>query len=994
MRRVSLLLTIILVAVAGQAARVWPDESSAEDRHWAYVPPRRPALPEVRRRDWPQNPIDYFTLADMERRGLAPNPRESQERLLRRLTLDLTGLPPTIAELDAFLADDRPDAYQHAVARLLDSPHFGEHQATLWLDLARYADTHGYHTDGHRDMWRWRDWVIDALNHNMPFDQFTIEQLAGDLLPDAIPLSRASSFSRQGTSDQRERTNSPERQLRFGWRPCRLTPSQQIASGFLRNHMVNYENGAIAEQYRTEYVADRVETMATVWLAQTIACARCHDHKYDPISQREYFGLFAFFNNVPEQGLDGQRGNARPVVASPTRLQQWKLDDLDRTCADLEEKLLRRSEETETEYVAWEARATADAESAAEPSGALLRLSFDDTFPPKTGDVAMPRFRVIGGPLQLRGKSGKGLLLDGESGCALEGLPPVQRSAAFSCALWLLPTTDDTMAVIGSSADEAFRRGWSIVLAGNRVTFQIKGQEPDRMLQVRTQQALALRRWQHLAVTCDGSGRAAGITVYLDGQPQKREVVSDRLEAPVELPADWRIGRLPTFGGFRGMIDEVRVFARVLDADEVRRLAGGDPIQAILASPATERSAEQVQQLRRYYLENHDADYRRWKQQLAIVQQQREQVLDGVSTTMVMAELPAPRETRLLEGGRYDRPAEAIAPHTPSCLPAMANDLPRDRLGLARWLVAPDHPLTARVAVNRLWQQYFGRGLVETPEDFGSRGQPPSHPDLLDWLATEFVRSGWDVKHLHRLIVTSATYCQTSRASIERIDSDPDNRWLSRGPRKRLPAETIRDQALAVSGLLQFRIGGRSVFPYQPDGLWEEISFGLPEMTAQRYHQSHGADLYRRSLYTYWKRTSPPPVLAVFDAPSRETCVVRRETTNTPLQALALMNDTTFVEAARALAERILDEGGNSETARIAFAFRTVLARMPRDVESAVLQRVLAEQTDHYRRFPKDARRLLAAGEHPADRGRDPIELAAWATTAGLLLFVDETLTD
>ncbi|MCH5373767.1 MAG: DUF1549 domain-containing protein, partial [Planctomycetes bacterium] len=558
------------------------DEPPATARHWAYVPPRRPELPAVRRPTWPQNSIDYFTLAEMEHRGLTPSPEQPRERLFRRLKLDLTGLPPTIAEVDAFLADSRPDAYLRAVDRSLACSQFGEHHAVMWLDLARYADTHGYHTDGHRDMWRWRDWVIEALNHNMPFDQFTVEQIAGDLLPGA-------------------------------------TLSQKAASGFNRNHMINFEDGAIPEQYRTEYVADRVETTATVWLAQTIGCARCHDHFYDPFSQREYFGLFAFFNNVPEQGLDGRQGNAPPRMADPTRLQQQQLDDLDRTGAELQEKLIRRSADSRAAFAAWEARASREADSAAEPADPILRLGFEDPFPPESsGDDPEPSCRIIGTPLQLRGKSGKGLLLDGESGWVMAGPPDVESSSAMSCGVWLLPTTDDTMAVIGGNAGAASKCNWVIGLSDGRPTLQMFGPRPDRILEVRAQQPLMLRRWQHLAVVCDGSGRAAGVAIYVDGRRQRVETVSDRLVEPIDLPRNWILGKQPAVTGFRGMIDEVRAYSRTLSDDEVRRLAEGDPIQSILAIPADQRSSEQRDHLRKYYLESHDAAYHNWQQQWAM----------------------------------------------------------------------------------------------------------------------------------------------------------------------------------------------------------------------------------------------------------------------------------------------------------------------------------------------------------------------------------------
>jgi Protein of unknown function (DUF1553)/Protein of unknown function (DUF1549)/Planctomycete cytochrome C len=676
--------------------RQWIEQGAKWSTHWAIVKPERPSLPAVKNMAWVRNPIDYFVLARLERERLQPSPEADRATLVRRITLELTGLPPTPAEVDAFLADRDPGAYENLVDRLLASPHYGERMAVEWLDAARFADTHGYHIDAGRDMTRWREWVIDAFNRNLAFDQFTIEQLAGDLLPGA-------------------------------------TLQQQIASGFNRNHMINFEGGAIPEEYHNAYIVDRVNTTATVWMGLTIGCAQCHDHKFDPITQKEYYQLYAFFNNVSENGLDGSKGNAAPMIKIPTAMQEQKLVALTKEIQRMEQ-LLKKSL----------------------PAAESKRLK-----------------------------------------------------------------------------DEITR------------------------------------------------------------------LVKDRANQDKQFP-----------------------------------------------------------------------------------------------TVMVMQEMPKPRDTFLLLRGQYDKKSVKVSAAVPEHLSPLPKGVPSNRLGLAKWLVSSSHPLTARVIVNRYWQMYFGIGIVKTAEDFGSQGEWPSHPELLDWLATEFTRTGWSVKAKQRLIVTSATYRQSSEVRSELLAKDPENRLLARAPRVRLLAEFIRDQALAISGLLNGEIGGASVSPYQPSGLWEELASRLDgkNWTAQTYVQSHGKDLYRRTMYTFWKRTSPPPTLATFDAPDRETCTVRRPRTNTPLQALVLMNDPTYVEASRKLAERLMREATTSKE-RISLGFRLATGRRARISELVVLQDLFNKQLAAYRTNAAAAEKLLAVGESFCDRKLNAQELAAWTVVASAILNLDETVT-
>lgn len=728
--------------------RRWIEQDAPYPRHWSFVTPVQPDPPSVGDENWVRNPIDRFVLARLQKEGLRPSPEAPKLALIRRVTQDLTGLPPTPAEVDAFLADDSPNAYEKLVDRLLASPRYGERMAMEWLDAARYADTHGFHIDSGRDMTRWREWVIDAFNANMPFDRFTIEQLAGDMLPNA-------------------------------------TLEQKIASGFNRNHMINFEGGAIPEEYHAAYVMDRVNTTSTVWLGLTVACAQCHDHKYDPITQKDYYRLYAFFNNVPENGLDGQKGNAMPYIPTPTPQQEQAMREHARLVTAAEAELDEPDGEVDVMQMYWE-------------------------IGPRDGSVKLP-----------------------------------------------------------------------------------------------------------------------------------------------------------------------------------------EPIERILGTPADQRSDRQRHELRHYYRRHVSPPLRQKQERLATVTRQRDQFNARIRTTMVMAEMDKPRDTFILLRGQYDKKGEKVTPGIPEALGQLPSDAPANRLTLAKWLTDPSHPLTARVTVNRYWQLFFGTGLVKTAEDFGTQGERPSHPELLDWLATRFVAGRWDVKALHRLIVTSATYRQASLLNKELRERDPENRLLARGARFRLHAEFIRDQALFASGLLNGEIGGHSVFPYQPPGLWEELMSREDgdNWTAQKYTPSHGADLYRRSMYTFWKRTSPPAQLATFDAPDREVCAVRRARTNTPLQALILMNDPTYVEAARKLAERMMTEAGSSADDRIRFAVQWVLSRPARADEIDVLRAVYQKQLIKFRNDTPAARRLLAVGESPANEKLDAAELAAWAIVASTVLNLDEAVT-
>jgi hypothetical protein len=945
--------------------RRWIDEGAKWDTHWAYTAPTRPAPPVPSRGDWVRNPIDQFILARLDREGLKPSPEADKETLLRRVTYDLTGLPPTPSEVDAFLADRTPDAYEKRVDALLNSPRYGERMAVPWLDAARYGDTHGYHIDSLRGMWPWRDWVIGAFNRNLPFDQFTIQQLAGDLLPEA-------------------------------------TRDQKIASGFNRNHMINFEGGAIAEEYQVEYVVDRVEATSTAFMGLTMGCARCHSHKYDPISHKEFYQFFAFFNNVPERGLDGRTGNAAPFLLLPSPPQQQMLDELD-AAIQAKEAALADSVVAPLQ-TDWE-RTLSEQARPLHTSGLTAHYELDGSLSDISGKYQHGR-TVTGEPTFDPGQIGRGVSFDGDTEVSFGQVGGFDRGDRFSLAVWLRPRGNLPMAGFQKLDDSKGRRGYEwvfddVVLVGiqrwaARLTITLASGEPGSAIQIRTRERLRLGDWYHVALTYDGSGKASGLFLYVDGKLFETDVVRNALTGSIATQAELRVGSKAIGKPFVGQIDDLRFYARTLTPDEIEQLAIHYTPRTVLSGVIGKRSKENVLELREYFLTHAaPAGLRAAHAELKTLRIRKEELEKQIPSAMVMGEMRKPRETFLLARGDYRNQTEKVQPGVPAMLPPLptsANAGPANRLTLARWLVDPAHPLTSRVAVNRFWQMYFGHGIVKTQEDFGVQGEPPVHPELLDWLATEFVRTGWDVRAMQRLIVTSATYRQSSKVSRALLEKDPENRLLARGPRFRLPAEMIRDTALAASGLLNPEIGGPSVLPYQPPGLWEEMAFG-EGFSAQSYQQSHGKDLYRRGMYTFWKRTVPPASLATFDAPDREKCTVRRAQTNTPLQALVLLNDTSYVEASRALAQRALLEGGKDERRRIEYAFRLATARKPAGNEVGVLRQLLKGRLEEYRRDRQAALKLVGVGESPRDKSLDVAELAAWTTVASAILNLDETIT-
>ena len=899
--------------------RAWIEQGAKWQGHWSFTPPVRSAEPSVRNRSWVRNPIDSFILARLEAEGLAPSPEADRDRLLRRVSFDLTGLPPTLAELDSYLADRSPDAYEKAVDRLLASPRYGERMAVDWLDAARYADTHGYQTDPAKEMWPWRDWVINAFNRDLPFDRFTVEQLAGDLLPNA-------------------------------------TLDQKIATGFQRNHRINAETGSIAEEFHAENLVDRASTVGTVWLGLTVGCARCHDHKYDPISTREFYSLFAFFNSVDEAGNGGTsdgRGNFKPFLRLPAPELEAQLAAKDAELKSARAKLAEIDKRLEPRQTAWE------------PSA----LNYQ------------PKWEVLT-PANLKADNGVALRALPDGSVLAGGAMPPSSVFELTATTKLLNITAFRLELIpdaslpdGGSGRGAGGKGvvtlfeariGSRKVALARITADFKSEESELNLVVRPAEQLK-RGWgvnpemnkRHYAVIetarLQGSGAETAFTFRIGSEYEGAAV-----------------------GRFRISVTDSE-FPEVVPED----------MAAILRTPAAGRSPKDAAALTKYFV-THPVERRRAGEAVAQLETERRTIENKIPSTMVMSEMAAPRDTFVLMRGAYDKPGDKVTPAVPSFLPPMPADAPRNRLGLARWLVDPGNPLTARVTVNRYWQMYFGTGLVKTAEDFGSQGEAPSHPELLDWLATEFVRTGWDVKAMQRLIVTSAAYRQASNATPALRERDPENRLIARGPRVRLSAEMIRDQALLVSGLLSAKMGGPSVKTYQPEGLWEQLS-AFPGR--KLFERSKGEDLWRRSVYSYWKRTVPPPSLTIFDAPTREACVVRRQMSSTPLQALALLNDEMYIEAARKFAERIIKEGGAVPSQRLAWALRVATSRPAGTTEVQILEQGLSRRLTQYRADAASAEKLLAAGESPRDQSIDPAELAAYTTAASVILNLDEVIT-
>ena len=939
--------------------RRWIDQGAQWSGHWAFAAPSRPVVPQTAPADRAGNEIDHFVLAKLQQQGLRPSSQADRYTLARRVSLDLTGLTPSPAEVKAFVNDKTQNAYERYVDKMLASRHFGERMAVAWLDAARYGDTSVFHADGPRDMWAWRDWVIRAYNANKSFVEFSTEQLAGDLLPDA-------------------------------------TAEQRIATGFSRNNATTDEGGLIAEEYRVEYVIDRVRTMSMVWLGLSLECAQCHDHKYDPFTMTDYYQVFAYFNQSADPGSQTRNGNQAPIEPyfDPTRTHA--AEQLRTGFENLYQQQQDRREAAEGTFQSWLASAVADlagAEIDPQPIDAVVHLSLDEGQGKTVADLAQKdRQGQIKGPeLWSAGKQGQAFKTTGAGYIDMGDIVNFDRLDTFSFGSWIQPAGEGGGAALGKMDESQNNRGFMLDSSARKLQVMLAHEWPLNSIMIETGPVLQADQWQHVFVTYDGSSQAAGIKVYVDGNPQEVRVVADCLTSSLQNSQSLLIGRRYLGGNgspFKGLLDDVRLFSRALSAPEVEALAGKDPITPLLA--LDDRSAAQLTILRDYFLVRHDQEYQALAQKL---QQQKDRIASltrPASTVMVMQDAVSMRDTFILARGQYDQPTETkVLPRPLQILTPPSEKSPANRLGLAQWLFQETHPLTARVAVNRYWAMLFGTGLVATLEDFGSQGAFPSHPELLDWLAVDFRESGWDIKRMLKLMVMSSTYRQSSNVTLEAMKRDPDNRLLARGPRFRLQAEFIRDNALAVSGLLVPDQGGPGGRVYQPPGLWAEVGLG----GVPKFVQDHGKTLYRRSLYTYWKRSSPPPNMQIFDAPTREKCILQRSRTNTPLQALVLLNDVQFVEASRNLAEQLLQGAARSDLQRLQDLYLRVLARPVRKPEIEVLQDVLADALNRFKADPASARALLGFGESQPDESLDAATHAAWTLLCNVVFNLDETLT-
>ena len=914
--------------------------------HWAFISVAPVPVPTPTNTAGIKSPIDAFIRVRVEAESLKPSSEASRETLLRRLALDLTGLPPTLKEFVEFQNDTSPNAYEKRVEYYLALPAYGERMANDWVDLARYADTYGYQADVDRDMSPWRDWVINAFNRNLPYNDFLLWQIAGDLLPGA-------------------------------------TREQILATAFNRLHRQTNEGGSIEEEFRNEYVSDRIHTFGTAMLGLTLECCRCHDHKYDPIRQRDYYSFGAFFNNIDESGLYSHFTTATPtptlllypegVEARHNRLLAEILSD--------DQKLQTSRAGAKKRFERW-LSTNKTSLTIAQP---VAEFAFDSiTNNASPGKLSTNHLaRLSESPALVAGHQGKALEFSGDNSATVKGVGAFGRTDPFSFSLWLKPSTNQTRAVIfhrSRAWTDSGSRGYEMLLEDGKPSFSLIHFYPGNAIKVMARQALPLNQWSQITITYDGSSKAAGLTLYLNGVKTGTEVVRDNLYREITHRSEWGDGevggveltlaaRFRDVGFKNGAIDDFKVYNTCLAALEV---AGSDLKTA------------SRQDLLEYFLAHEDREQRVIGEDLHMLRQAENGLVNGVREIMVMKEMSGRRPTFVLKRGSYTTPGDPVEPGTPERIFAFSPELPKNRLGLGQWLIDRRNPLTARVVVNRLWRMHFGSGIVATQEDFGNQGQRPTHPELLDWLAGHFMDNGWDVKALHRLIVNSATYRQTSAATPEQLAADPENRLLARGPKHRLLAEQIRDSALAASGLLTVKVGGPSVKPYQPAGLWEEAG------TGKSYTPDKGEKLYRRSLYTFWRRTAPPPSMLTFDATSREVCTAKRETTATPLQALVLLNDPQFLEAARVLAQKLMTNAPAELSTRIVIAYQSVLNRQARPAEIKILTQLYQEQLDYFQKNPDAVEKYLRIGETPRDAKLPGAELAATTVLTSALFNHDD----
>jgi mono/diheme cytochrome c family protein len=941
--------------------RRWIAEGAVWEPHWSFVVPQRPAVPKPKDAAWVRNPIDAFILAKLESVGLTPAAPADRRTLLRRWSLDITGLPPAPAEVEAFVGDTSPDAEDKVLDRLFASPHWGEHRGRYWLDAARYADTHGLHIDNYREMWAYRDWVIAAFNRNMPFDQFTIEQLAGDLLPNP-------------------------------------TLEQRIASGFHRCNITTNEGGVIPAEVDAMYQKDRVETTGTVFLGLTLGCAVCHDHKFDPFTMRDFYSLVAYFKNTTQNPMDGNVHDSPPVLFVPKSEDRSRWDALQPELAQLKQKMRERKDAAQPAFKAWLAK-TQPAALKGEVKNE--KLAFHAPLAEGKGDalgiaihgepmaVTFSKLGWTAGPAANKAFNNVATAV-----AEFPSAGDFERDQPFSAAVWFnVPRKEHTGSIVARMDEANGHRGWDLWLEGGRVGMHLIHEWDRNALKVVSKNMVPdAKVWHHLAVTYDGSGKAQGLRIYLDGELQQVDVHVDRLSATTRTKVPLKLGQRHAGARIDGLgLSDLRLYERPLSEGEIAALHGSALLARLLAVSEEKRTGVDHDRMFAWWQARFDEPSQALARQLADLQKEEQNIRRRGAVTHVMQEKAnSMPKARILFRGQYDQPRDEVVANVPTALHPLPKDAPTNRLGLARWLLASDNPLTARVTVNRFWQEVFGTGLVKTSEDFGIMGEHPSHPELLDWLAVEFRESGWDIKRFYRLLLTSATYRQAATATPEKLKKDPNNRLLSRGPRFRLDAELIRDHMLAASGLLVPKIGGPSVKPYQPPGVWEAVA--MKESNTRMYQPDVGEGLYRRSLYTFWKRSAPPASMEILNAPSRENCTVRRERTNTPLQSLVLMNDPQLVEAARHLAQRSMREGPQGFDPQLDFITLHVLARKFAGKERDICQTAWSDFKRAYEANPEAAKQLVEVGASRPDAKLPIIDLAAWTMLANKIMNLDEAI--
>ena len=950
----------------------WINDGAQYTEHWSLVAPKKSELPRVENEAWVRNEVDRFILSRLETEGLQPAPDADARSLFRRLSLDVTGLPPSIEDILSFEKDMNTrgdEAVSDWIDKLMQRPAWGEHRARYWLDAARYADTHGMHFDNYREMWPYRDWVIKAFNNDMRFDQFTIEQLAGDLLENP-------------------------------------TTEQLVATGFQRCNMTTNEGGTIEDENRAVYAADRVQTFGWVYLGLTTNCCQCHDHKFDPISMKDYYSLAAFFRNTTEPPKDGNVKDGKgPVLKVFSEAQQKRLDEIKTELVDSIKKRDSYRASSSEKFDAWLAALPAkdlapETKTESTPVPVLQMPLNEGSGNQVTAAIGIENPVESKKDLQwdASGKFGPAIVLKKDKTINLGKFRDFEFEDSFSVGVWTkAPKKFGGAAIVAKMDDGGSHRGWDLYHQSGRYVVHIIDSWPNNAMKIRTKKRVFRKdKWQHVVATYDGSKKPEGIRIFVDGELQETETERNTLKENPKLntKTPLKVGqrsRSSLYDG--GSVQDLRIFDGALTAEEVKAVmdSGADYIESLIAMSADERNDQQNAALQNHFLNKVDSDFPSLAKAVTDLENEEAKINKEAPITHIQKEKSdSMAMTKILMRGAYDKPGDDVEAAPPAVLHPFAEDAPKNRLGLAQWVIDPANPLTARVTVNRFWQELFGHGIVATSEDFGVMGTPPSNQALLDWLAVDFRESGWDVKRMYKKMLMSSTYRQSAKTTADKLAKDEDNSLLSRGPRFRMDAEMIRDYALVASGLFNDKMYGRGARPYQPGNLWEIV--GMPGSDTRKYVQDKGDNVYRRSLYSFWKRMSPPPNLEAFNAPNREVCTVRRERTNTPLQALVTLNDPQFFEAARVLAEKGIREGGDDWQVSLDFVVQRSVGRKFNDVETAIVKKDYNAYFDFYRENSDDAKKLLKVGQAEADKSLDAAQVAAWTMVCNQLLNLDEVL--